>query len=95
VVSREGVHILSGDRVKRGREFMPKHRISPAAQRAGTEARIARANERAADIASNARGVPTTWGHRHCYASQVARLLARLPGVVLNETENRESRETA
>jgi hypothetical protein len=79
---------------------MPKHRITPAAQRAGTEARVARANEWAADIAPviqelraagitspseiaaalNARGVRTTWGHRHWYASQVAQLLKRLAG---------------
>jgi hypothetical protein len=30
---------------------MPKHRITPAAQRAGTEARVARANQKAAELA--------------------------------------------
>jgi hypothetical protein len=77
---------------------MAKHRISPAAQRAGSEAVRARANQRAAELAPviaelraagvtslsgiaaalNAHGVRTAWGHRHWYASQVAKLLARL-----------------
>jgi hypothetical protein len=79
---------------------MPKHLITPAAQRAGTEARIARADQKAAELAPvvaelraagitsltgiaaalNKRGVCTTWGHRHWYASQVAQLLKRLEG---------------
>jgi hypothetical protein len=78
---------------------MPKHSFTPAAQRAGSEARIVRANQKVAELAPviaelraagvtslsgiaaalNARGVRTTWGHRHWYASQVAQLLKRLP----------------
>jgi hypothetical protein len=79
---------------------MTKHCITPAAQRAGSEAVRARANQRAAELAPviaelraagitslsgiaaalNARGVRTTWGHRHWYASQVAKLLERISG---------------
>jgi hypothetical protein len=80
---------------------MPKHCITLAAQRAGSEARTVRANQKAAEhLASviaglcaagvtgpsgiaaelNARGACTMWGNRHWYASQVARLLARLAG---------------
>jgi hypothetical protein len=35
----------------RGANVMTKHHITPAAQRAGTEARIARANQKVAELA--------------------------------------------
>jgi len=73
--------------------------LTPAARRAAIEARVASADERAANLAPilkkmraagtttrngipralKARGVRTPAGHRHWYAAQVARVLARLP----------------
>jgi hypothetical protein len=75
------------------------NRFTPAARRAGIEARQARADAKAADLAPilkelqavgvttlegiaaalDKRGVPTPLGHRHWYAMQVSRVLARLP----------------
>jgi hypothetical protein len=73
------------------------NRFTPAARRASVEARQARADAKAADLAPviaalRAAGVTTLegiaaaldertpLGHRHWYASQVARLLKRLAG---------------